>query len=319
VFTTILLFFVGFYILIKGANFLVDGSSSLARKFNLPSLVIGLVIAGIGTSIPEFAISFIANLQSNTSIGLGTIIGSNTFNLLFILGATAFFFPLKMKKEWVDRDLVWNVVAVAIALFFAGLLGAGTISRPEGVLLLLVFFIWIFKAVHEKEKSPEDNRNLRILTLPLTSIMIIGGLVGVILGGKWVVDGAVEIAAWLGIPGALIGLTIVGIGTSLPELTVSFVAAFKKRPGLALGNIIGSNIFDFLMILGFAAVIKPIIFPNELLIHAVVTLVASFFLYGLIILSGKKYTLERWHGLVLVLFYILYVLSMVGQEIGHLV
>lgn len=310
--TTILLFFVGFYILVKGANFLVDGSSSLARKFNISSLVIGLVIAGIGTSIPEFAISFIANLKDLSGIGLGTIIGSNTFNILFILGVTAFFFPLAMKKEWVDHDLVWNIVAVLVAIFFVFLFGAGIISRLEGAIMLLVFFLWLFFALHSKERSEEDHAQWRIFALPLTFVMITAGLLGVIVGGKWVVDGATVIAGSLGMSSALIGLTIIGIGTSLPELTVSFVAALRRRPGLALGNIIGSNIFDFLMILGLSAVVKPIIFPSNLVLHAVVTLTASLFLYGLMF-TGKPYVLERWQGLLLLLFYILYLLFIIGQ------
>lgn len=308
--SSVLLFFIGFYILIKGANFLVDGSTSLARKFNISSLVIGLVIAGIGTSIPEFAVSFIANLQNAPNIGLGTIIGSNTFNLLFILGFSAFFFPLSMKKEWIDRDLLWNIAAVFIAVFFAYLSGGGTIGRVEGAAMLVIFFLWLFIALRETEKSREDRTEWRILALPLTVGMILAGLVGVIVGGKWVVDGASEIATQLGMSRALIGLTIVGIGTSLPEFAVTFTAALKRRPGLALGNIIGSNIFDFLMILGLAAVVKPIAFPTALLPDAIITLVTCFFLYGLVF---KKHVLKRWHGLLLVLLYILYLLFTIGR------
>lgn len=305
-FFPLLLFFAGFYILIKGANLLVDGSSSLARRFNISNIVIGLVIVGIGTSIPEFAISFLANLTGKGGIGLGTIIGSNTFNILFVLGVSALVVPLAFKTVWIERDLTWNIVAVFSAAIVALPFGDGTISRGEGVLMLIVFCLWLYIIVrHSHNVREDDGRPVKIMTLPLILGLILAGLAGVILGGKWVVDGASVIARELGIGEGLIGLTIVGIGTSLPEFAVTFVAALRREPGIAVGNIIGSNIFDFLMILGFGALFRPIIFPPEMAADIMVTILSAVLLYGFMY-SGRRYVLQRFQGFVMLLLYLAY-------------
>lgn len=300
-----ILFLVGFYILIKGANLLVDGSTSFARKFNISNLVIGLVIAGIGTSIPEFAISFLANLKGESEVGLGTIIGSNTFNILFILGFSSLFFPFALKKEWVERDLAWNIFAVVIAAFFAFVASAGVLSRLEGAIMLIVFIGWLYIAVKKSNGVVDHEEPIKIMAFPIALLLMFAGLVGVVLGGKWVVDGGISVAQSFGISKTLIGLTLVGVGTSLPELAVSFVAAYKKQPGIAVGNVIGSNIFDFLMILGFGALIKPIMFPASLLPDILVTVFSAVLFYAAMFV-GEKYTLKRWQGLIFLAFYALY-------------
>ncbi len=304
---TLPLFLIGFYILIKGANFLVSGSTYLARKFNISNIVIGLVIAGIGTSIPEFAVSFLANITGKSGVGLGTIIGSNTFNILFILGVSALFFPLKFKADWVKRDFSWNIFSVLVAILFAYIVGFGEISRVEGATMLALFLIWLYIAIKKSNEVADNQEQIRTMAFPLAAILIFAGLVGVILGGKWVVDGGIEIAKTLGASNALIGLTIVGIGTSLPELAVSFIAAYKKQPGIAVGNIIGSNIFDFLMILGFGAMFKPIISPASLLPDMIITALATTLLFASMFV-GEKYTLKRWEGLVFILLYAAYLI-----------
>lgn len=304
---TLPLFLIGFYILIKGANFLVSGSTYLARKFNISNIVIGLVIAGIGTSIPEFAVSFLANITGKSGVGLGTIIGSNTFNILFILGVSALFFPLKFKADWVKRDFSWNIFSVLVAILFAYIVGFGEISRVEGAAMLALFLIWLYIAIKKSNEVADNQEQIRTMAFPLAAILIFAGLVGVILGGKWVVDGGIEIAKTLGASNALIGLTIVGIGTSLPELAVSFIAAYKKQPGIAVGNIIGSNIFDFLMILGFGAMFKPIISPASLLPDMIITALATTLLFASMFV-GEKYTLKRWEGLVFILLYAAYLI-----------
>jgi len=308
----IVLFFIGFYILIKGANFLVDGSSSLARKLNISSIVIGLVITGIGTSIPEFAITFISNLTNKSDISLGTIIGSNTFNILFILGISALLFPLPIKKIWVKRDIVWNMIAVFIVAFLV-IINNYQISRIESLLMLTIFSIWLYFVIKKESHETEAQQEWKMIALPIALFMILGGLIGVIVGGNWVVDGAVAIAQKLNISNSLISLTIVSIGTSLPELAVSLVAAYKKRPGLALGNIIGSNIFDFLMILGFASFIKPISFSNHLFIDILITLLSCVLLFVSMFIGKEKYTLKRWQGFIFVLFYILYLIFIINR------
>lgn len=308
-FLTFLLFFVGFYILIKGANILVDGASSFAHKFKISGLVIGLVIVGIGTSIPEFSISFLANILDKHEITLGTVIGSNTLNILFILGVSAILFPLKMKERWVKRDFVWNIFAVGITALFAlsSFMGENFlgISRLEGLVMLAIFISWLYYSIKHSNNTEEEMAPLRLLTIPAALLMIFAGLAGVVLGGKWVVDGGILIARELGASEALIGLTIIGIGTSLPELTVSVTAAHRKQMGIAVGNIIGSNIFDFLMILGFSALVKPVVFPRIFLIDITITIFSAIILLASMFI-GEKYTLSRSKGFVFILFYISY-------------
>lgn len=300
---TVFLFFIGFYVLIKGAGFLVDGAVVFAHKFKISHIVIGLVVVGIGTSIPEFAITFVANLLGNKEIGLGTVIGSNTFNILFILGFCALLFPLTLKETWVKRDLVWNIGAV----LFAGVLAIdGKLSGLDGLIMLVVFISWLIHVTREGKNNHEQNKEtFHIVTIPIAMLMMAAGFVGIILGGKWVVDGAVAIARSFGMSEALIGLTIIGIGTSLPELTVSAIAAYRKQPGIAVGNIIGSNIFDFLMILGASALVKPILFPKNLFFDLVVTLFSAILLY-VFMFTGQRHTLKRFEGFVFIAIYIAY-------------
>lgn len=308
-FITILLFFLGFYILIKGSSFITDGAANLARQLNISTWVIGLVIVGIGTSVPEFSITLISNFFGREGIALGTIIGSNTFNILFILGVSAVFFPLTFKERWVKRDLVWNIFAVLAALLVAtySLYGGenSIISRTEGLVLLTLFCVWIYYSLKRPDDTSVDAGSARAFTLPVIIFMIFMGLAGIIFGGKWVVDGAVVIARDLGLSERLIGLTIIGIGTSLPELVVSLTAAYKKQVGIAVGNIIGSNIFDFLMILGFSAVFSPVVFEPELYVDILVTFISAAALIALLFL-GKRYVLTRPKGLLLIAAYILY-------------
>lgn len=308
----ILFSLIGFYILIKGANFLVEGASSIARRFKISNLVIGLVIAGIGTSIPEFSITFIANLIGETEIGLGAIIGSNTFNILFILGLTALIFSLKLQPVWVQRDLLWNIIAVFITISFA--ISGGELDRLEGLAMLLIFSFWLYTIVKNSNEENIDTASgsFRELTFPLAVVLTVAGLAGVILGGKWVVDGAAVLTGMLGISGTLIGLTLVGLGTSIPEILVTIVAAYKDQPGIALGNIIGSNIFDFLMILGFGALVKPIPATLSILPDAVVTMLAASLLYGFMFV-GENYVLKRWQGLVMVFLYLIYLGFILGR------
>lgn len=312
-FLNLLLFFIGFYILIKGANLLVTGSSSLAQKFKISGFVIGLVVVGIGTSIPELAITFLANLEGESGIGLGTVIGSNTFNILVILGLSALPFTLPFRREWVERDLIWNFLAIVATGFFAVFFGDNTISRIEGFILLLFFALWLRWVLVRSNhfKSPEE-RPLRLMILPMALLFIVAGLVGVLVGGKWVVDGAELIARELGLSEALIGLTIVGIGTSLPELAATFTAAMKKQPGIAVGNVIGSNIFDFFMIIGASALAKPIIFPANLYADLAITLGSAVILF-VFMFMGRRHVLDRWQGVVLILLYIVYLAYLFGR------
>lgn len=308
--SSIFLFIVGFLLLIKGASWLVDEASALSNKLGIPNFVTGLVIVGIGTSIPEFSITLLSNILGREGIGLGTIIGSNTFNILFILGLSAIVFPLSLKKHWVERDLIWNGLAVLVAIFFIfypfnnSFLDPG-ISRVEGAVLLLLFGAWIYYSLR-KDGEPLEQKKVRgLLHARVKWGFMVGGILGILLGGKWVTDGAIAIARELSISGQVIGLSIVAIGTSLPELTASVVAAFRKKPGIAVGNIVGSNIFDFLMILGFSAMVQPIAFPAGLEIDIAVTALSAFVLLA-VMFVGKRFFLARWEGIIFVLLYLIY-------------
>lgn len=300
----LIFFFIGFYILIKGASFLVNGAASFAHKFKISRIVIGLVIVGIGTSIPEFAISFMANLLDQKEIGLGTVIGSNIFNILFILGLCAILFPLTLKEIWVRRDLAWNIFAVIVA----GTLALdGKLSHLDGVVMLIAFVVWLIHVTKEgkRNKEEDEKESFHIVAIPIAMLMILAGFLGVLLGGKWVVDGAEAIARNFGMSEALIGLTIVGIGTSLPELAVSVIAAYKKQPGIAIGSVIGSNIFDFLMILGASSLVKPIAFPSNMFFDVGMTLFATILLY-IFMFTGQRHTLKRFEGFIFIVLYIAY-------------
>lgn len=307
---TLILFVVGFYILIKGANLLISGASSIARFFNISQWAIGIIIVGIGTSIPELAIN-IAGVFNGTEVGLGTVIGSNTFNILFILGLSALISPLLIKREWVSRDFTFNIFAIAIAgvMIYLPILGDRTfvgISRSEGIFLLILFLTWATYIGTRKTEliKKVDYRAFAFFT---STVMVATGLIGVFFGGRWIVSGAELIAQSIGISDYLIGLTIVGIGTSIPELTVSLVAAFRKNAGIAIGNIIGSNIFDFLGILGIVATLRPLTVAGDVQFDILVTF-ASAVLLLVAVFIGRRNVLKRWEGAVFLLLYFLYLI-----------
>jgi len=312
---SLILFFTGFYILIKGAKILVDGAISIARIFNISNWFTGVVIVGIGTSIPEFSIN-IASVFNNSPVGISAIIGSNTFNILFILGVSALFCPISMKKEWVIKDFLFNIIAVvvsAVVIIFplfgkSGFLG---VERIEALFLLTLFIGWSLYMFNRKIDD-EKNVDYKIFSAFSSFVMIIVGFIGVFVGGHWVVDGAETIAVFFNASPALIGLTIVAAGTSLPELTVSMVALFKRRTEIAVGNIIGSNIFDFLGILGITALFRPIVVPSSAQFDIFATLGSVFLLFALTFI-GRKYILSRTEGLIFIIGYILYLFFIIWR------
>ena len=312
---SLILFFTGFYILIKGAKILIDSAISIARIFNISNWFTGVVIVGIGTSIPEFSIN-IASVFNNSPVGISAIIGSNTFNILFILGVSALFYPISMKKEWVIKDFLFNIIAVvvsAVVIIFplfgkSGFLG---VERIEALFLLTLFIGWSLYMFNRKIDD-EKNVDYKIFSAFSSFVMIIVGFIGVFVGGHWVVDGAETIAVFFNASPALIGLTIVAAGTSLPELTVSMVALFKRRTEIAVGNIIGSNIFDFLGILGITALFRPIVVPSSAQFDIFATLGSVFLLFALTFI-GRKYILSRIEGLIFIIGYILYLFFIIWR------
>ena len=295
-----LLLIIGFVLLIKGADFFVEGSSSLARFLKIPSVIIGLTIVAMGTSAPEASVSINAALAGNNDIAVSNVIGSNIFNGLIVVGICAFISGFKTDKDILKRDMPVNILITAILCV---MIADGRLSRLEGILLLagMIFYIvnMILSALKTRSSYPDE----KSMPLYKSLIFIAGGLVAVIFGGNLVVDNASQIAVSFGVSQNFIGLTIVAIGTSLPELVTSIVATRKGDSGLALGNAIGSNIFNILFILGMSATISPLHILSESVIDCVILLVSGILLF---VFAYTKKSMNRTEGAICVLSYIGY-------------
>lgn len=295
-----LLLIIGFALLIKGADFFVEGSSSLAKILKVPSVIIGLTIVAMGTSAPEASVSINAALSGNNEIAISNVIGSNIFNGLVVVGICAFIAGFKTNLEILKRDMPVNIVITAILIL---MLIDGKLNRLEGIILLLGMIVYLICMVISALKNRENGEPCKVLSLPVSVLYIIGGLIAVIFGGNLVVDKACIIASNFGVSQNFIGLTIVAIGTSLPELVTSIVATRKGDSGLALGNAIGSNIFNILFILGMSATISPLNVLNESIIDCIILLVSGIVLF---IFAFTKRTMNRWEGAACVLLYAAY-------------
>ena len=300
-----LLLLIGFVLLIKGADFFVDGSSSIAGILKVPSVIIGLTIVAMGTSAPEAAVSINAGLAGNSDISLGNIVGSNIFNLLVVIGACAVIFPASSNEDILRRDLWWNI-GVSVFLFVTIL--DGRLSRLEGLLFLAVFLFYIGLMVRSAMKNRMEETPMDIMPFGKSLLYVAGGLAAVVFGGDMVVENASLIAKAWGMSDTLVGLTIVAIGTSLPELVTSITASKKGDSGIALGNAVGSCLFNILFILGMASSLTPINAVPELIIDTAV-LIAVTILILIVAKTGKKTT--RTEGLVCVVSYIVYTIYII--------
>lgn len=294
------LLIVGFILLIKGADFFVDGASSTAKLLKVPSVIIGLTIVAMGTSAPEAAVSISAGLSGSSDIALSNVIGSNIFNLLIVVGISAIICPMKTEKVILRRDIWWSLgAAVATLIMMTDM----KISGAEGILLLGGMAAYIAVLVFDARKKRDEGDEVKAMS-PLKSIIyIVGGLAAIIIGGDLVVDSACDIAAAFGMSEALIGLTIVAVGTSLPELVTSIVAAKKGDSGLALGNVVGSNIFNILFILGSASALTTINVAPELFIDTAILIAVTLLMY---FLCRSKDKTSRGEGALCVLVYAAY-------------
>lgn len=292
----------GFVLLIKGADLFVDGSSSVARIFKVPAVIIGLTIVAMGTSAPETAVSISAAAQGQNEIALSNVIGSNLFNLLVVVGVCAAIKPVIPAKEIIRRDLPISLLCAVLLLVASLNLALG---RIEGIVLLLGFVIYIGYLVYTARKNPAANteKNTKKMSPLKSALFILIGIAGIVLGGQLVVNSASDIAASFGLSQTLIGLTIVAVGTSLPELVTSIVASRKGENGLALGNAIGSNIFNILLVMGLSTVISPI-GVNMQSVWDLVVLIAMSAVILVYLLIRKK--LDRPFGILMVLCYIAY-------------
>ena len=291
---------IGFVLLIKGADLFVDGSSSIAGILKVPSVIIGLTIVAMGTSAPEAAVSINAGLAGNSDISLGNIIGSNIFNLLVVIGACAVIFPAKSNEDILKRDLWWNIGASVLLLIT---IIDGNLSRLEGLLFLAIFIFYLGLMVRSAMKNRIEETPMDVMPLWKSLLFVAGGLAAVVFGGDMVVDNASLIAKAWGMSDTLVGLTIVAIGTSLPELVTSITASKKGDSGIALGNAVGSCLFNILFILGMASSITPINAVPELIIDTAILIVVTILI--LIVAKTGKRT-NRVEGIICVTAYIIY-------------
>ncbi|MFH1325953.1 MAG: calcium/sodium antiporter [Candidatus Falkowbacteria bacterium] len=307
---TYILFIFGFVILIKGADYLVEGASAIAKQLGWTSLFIGLTIVAFGTSAPEFFVNLIASVEGRSGIVVGTILGSNIVNILLILGTAALITPLTVNVTTVSRQIPLSLLAVVVLAVlvndkFITHESFNILSRGDGLILIFFFIIFLYSIVstmHIKGQKIPIKKHKRLKS----SLMILGGCVLLILGGKWIVDGAVQIAQFLGVKESIIGLTVIAIGTSLPELAASGVAAYKGKTDIAVGNIIGSNIFRIFWILGISALIRPVEFSANLNFDILIVGAATILLL-VALYTNKKRILERWEGYTFIILYILYI------------
>lgn len=302
IFTALLLLVLGFVLLIKGADYFVDGASSVAKKFRIPSIIIGFTIVAMGTSLPECAVSVTASLANNNALAISNVVGSNIFNLMVVCGASAIFAPLAIQKSTLLKEFPFSIFCALLLLVLG--YTSFNLGRMEGIVLLvlfLVYLLWmIFSALKNRQEIDED---VNILPTWKCLLFIIGGAIAIKYGGDFVVDGASFIATKLGFSQNLIGLTIVALGTSLPELVTSIVAARKNEVDMALGNAIGSNIFNILLVLGVAGAINPVAFIMENVIDIVILTIMSAYVW---ILAWTKNHINKTEGISMILIYVIY-------------
>lgn len=295
------LLLVGFLLLVKGADFFVEGASSVARLLRIPSVVIGLTIVAVGTSAPEAAVSITAGLSGNADISLSNVIGSNMFNVLVVLGVCAVIGKsVPTDREVMGRDFFWNLAAsVGLLVITLG----GTIFRWQGLLLLAAMVVYLFIVIRAALVNRTEEADEKPLSPVLSIVYIVGGLAAIVFGGDMVVDNACLIAEAWGMSKTLIGLTIVAMGTSLPELVTSVVAARKGENGLALGNVIGSNIFNILFIMGIASSLVPIAVAAESVLDMVVVMIVSLVTF---VFCKSRDEISRKEGIIMLLAYAAY-------------
>lgn len=312
-----ILIIVGFTSLIFGANWLVDGASSLAKKNNISDLVIGLTIVAFGTSAPELVVNSVASFNGLSDIVFGNIVGSNNFNLFIILGIAGLIYPITVQSSTAWKEIPISLIATILLFVLANNFFINQnpeISRLDGIILLVSFLCFLYYVFSQlKQEKTETVTLVNKSNFKIWSLVIFG-IAGLIIGGKLVVDNSIDIATNLGVSQKIIGLTIIAAGTSLPELVTSIVAALKKNSDIAIGNVIGSNIFNILLVLSISSFVNPIKYnPNFdqdilILIGGTVFLIIAMF-------TGKRKKLDRWESLILLSFYLIYTTYLVSKEL----
>lgn len=309
IWVAIIFIIVGFVALVKGADFLVDGASSIAKRFGISDLVIGLTVVAFGTSMPEFVVNMVSVGEGSTDLAITNILGSNIINTLVILGLTALVFPIASQKHSRDFDIPMSIIA-GVLVFAAvavhspfGESGRG-IGRMGGILLLLLFCYFLYNTFRHAKDHPDEAEAeaIKPMSTGKAILLICIGFIGLVVGGELIVKSAVDIATRCGVSEAIIGLTVVALGTSLPELATSVIAAFKKNSDIALGNVIGSNIFNVFFVLGTSATVRPLPAYDGIEIDAWVAALGSIVVW-LAVKTNKERKIQRWAGALLLLIY----------------
>ncbi|MBI9035609.1 MAG: calcium/sodium antiporter [Bacteroidales bacterium] len=309
---THILFILGFVLLIGGANWLIEGASSIGRKYKIPDIVIGLTIVSFGTSLPELIISLFASAQSSTDLAVSNVLGSNIFNVFVIVGISAIISPIVVGSNTTWKEIPYSLLAALLLgltandLFFDGRV-FNEISRIDGMIFLAFFIIFIYYTYNvSKTGALLGEEHHDILPMWKSYMMIGAGLVGLYLGGQWIVSGAVDIASSMGMNENILGLTIIATGTSLPELVTSVVAALKKNSDIAIGNALGSNIFNIFLVLGVSATVTPLPFNADMMSSEIMAILSNVLLF-VFIFTGKGRKISRFEGVLLLTIYILFI------------
>jgi cation:H+ antiporter len=313
----LLLISLGFVSLIFGANWLVDGASSLAKKYNISDLAIGLTIVAFGTSSPEMVVNAIASFQGHSDIVLGNVIGSNNFNLFIILGLAGLIFPITVQSSTVWREIpISFLVALLLLVLGNGIIAgnATVVSGIDGIILFIAFVFFLYYVYNQMKTET----NIEVTQVHKSTskiwVLIIGGLSALVIGGQLVVNNGIELATNMGISEKVIGLTIIAAGTSLPELVTSLVAAMKKNSDIAIGNVIGSNIFNILLILSLSSFIKPIAFNQNFNLDIYILMAGTLFLF-VAMFTGRRKKIDRWESALFLGFYLFYTGFLIWKEI----
>jgi len=307
----IVLLLVSFFVLIKGANYLVEGATSIATRMKISGLVIGLTIVAFGTSAPELAVNVLSAFQGATQVAIGNILGSNMANILLVLGIAAIIRSLTVQKQTVVKEIPFSLLAALVVLVFVSDVfldraSVDVISRTDGLAMLGFFVIFMYYTYFASKAIPEETRRQKNISSSLSVVYIIGGLLALFVGGHLIVQNAVSIANVLGVSQSIIGLTIVALGTSLPELVTAIVAVRKGQTDMAVGGVVGSNIFNIFLVLGLTATISPITFDHINFSDTLMTIVASLLLFVTMYL-GAHHRLDRWAGVLFVSLYLIYI------------
>jgi cation:H+ antiporter len=314
----------GFAILIIGADFLVSGASSIAKKMGISNLAIGLTVVAFGTSMPELLVSVQSSLKGYNDAAFGNIIGSNNFNLLFILGIAGLIYPLVVQRNTIKYEVPLSLLAAGVLFLLVNdkmILGSegNFLSRIDSLILLLFFggfLLYIYRSMKTTSDYEEDN-SIKIYKTPIALLMTFGGLIGLVYGADKVVENAVAIATTFGLSEKLIGLTILAAGTSLPELATSCVAAYKKNTDIAIGNVIGSNIFNIFFILGVTGMINPLEY-KEVMNFDLNVLMSSTVLLMIFMFTLNTRKLDRWEAALMLIGYIVYTVVLIGMDNGSI-